>query len=93
MTEVRFGKMMTEVRFGKKMMTEVRFANQIRKMWVRKSDSKSVGSQGQLRMQPYEVLRTWNDADENLEAVRSLANLGSWTVARLKYIVYTSMNI
>ena len=65
-------------------MTEVRFG---------KSDSGSVGSQGQLRMQPSEVLRTSNDADANPEAVRSLANLGSWTVARLKCIVYATLNI
>ena len=59
-----------------------------RKLWVRKSDSESVGSQGQFRMQPSEALRTSKDADANPKADRSLANLGSWTVARLKYIMY-----
>ena len=67
--------MMTEVRFAE-MMTEVKFAEieMIVRSQVRRIDSESVGSQGQLRMQPSEVLRTSNDADVNLKAVRSLAN-------------------
>ncbi|KAL4567926.1 hypothetical protein LXL04_023522 [Taraxacum kok-saghyz] len=89
------------VKFGR-----YRFVSQVRKnddrsqvrrnddrSQVRKSDSESVGSQGQLRMQPSEVLRTSNDADANPEAVRSLANLRSWTVARLNYIVLALGNI
>ncbi|KAL4590939.1 hypothetical protein LXL04_003886 [Taraxacum kok-saghyz] len=43
-------------------------ATEIRKVWVRNRIRKVwMGSQGQLRMRPFEVLRISNDADENLE--------------------------